>query len=190
MRVVSVPRSILSAIWLGESTEHGFAPVTSRRDHYWGPGFVIWGGMLLNRWTELKVFDRGSVAVGHYCTKVIFSYAIEPDFVFMDDNAWPHRIGDVQELLESENISRMENGHVRKIDKKQLQSRNPDWRIHFHSRLIPSYRLLKSFNFYYFLYFPWFNYYSNLYFLSYSECRDSRSHDHYCHYGSCSRTFD
>ncbi|GFT85438.1 transposable element Tcb2 transposase [Trichonephila clavipes] len=31
-----------------------------------------------------------------------------PDFVFMDDNAWPHRTVDVQQLLESEDITRMD----------------------------------------------------------------------------------
>ncbi|GFU38277.1 transposable element Tcb2 transposase [Trichonephila clavipes] len=34
--------------------------------------------------------------------------AIGPDFAFMDDSARPHRTADVQQLLESEDITRME----------------------------------------------------------------------------------
>ncbi|GFX26380.1 retrovirus-related Pol polyprotein from transposon TNT 1-94 [Trichonephila clavipes] len=37
-----------------------------------------------------------------------FRGVIGPDFIFMDDNAWPHRTLVVQELLESEDINRMD----------------------------------------------------------------------------------
>ncbi|GFV99114.1 transposable element Tcb2 transposase [Trichonephila clavipes] len=64
--------------------------------------------------TELHIFDRGSVIGDRYCEEVLlphvrlFRGAIGPDFLFMDGNARPHRTLAVEELLESENITRMD----------------------------------------------------------------------------------
>jgi transposase len=69
---------------------------------------------MLNGRTELHVFDRGSVTGERYCQGVLlphvrlFRGAIVPDFIFMDDNARPHRPLAVEELLESEDIPRMD----------------------------------------------------------------------------------
>ncbi|GFX16751.1 transposable element Tcb2 transposase [Trichonephila clavipes] len=37
----------------------------------------------------------------------LFRGAIGPDFIFMDENARPHRTADIQQLLESENITQI-----------------------------------------------------------------------------------
>ena len=69
---------------------------------------------MLNGRTELHVFDRGSVTGDRYCEEVLLPYvrlfrgAIGPDFIFMDDNARPHRSLAVEEVLESEDITRMD----------------------------------------------------------------------------------
>ncbi|GFW88535.1 transposable element Tcb2 transposase [Trichonephila clavipes] len=69
---------------------------------------------MLNGRTELHIFDRGSVTGDRYCEEVLlphvllFRGAIGPDFIFMDDNARPHRTLAVEELLESEDITRMD----------------------------------------------------------------------------------
>ncbi|GFX86698.1 transposable element Tcb2 transposase [Trichonephila clavipes] len=69
---------------------------------------------MLNGRTELHIFDRGSVTGDRYCEKVLlphvrlFRGAIGPDFIFMDDNVRPHRTLSVEELLESEDITRMD----------------------------------------------------------------------------------
>ncbi|GFW60163.1 transposable element Tcb2 transposase [Trichonephila clavipes] len=71
---------------------------------------------MLKGGTELHIFDRGSVIGDHYCEEVLlphvrlFRGAIGPDFIFMDDNARPHRNRTlaVEELLESEDITRMD----------------------------------------------------------------------------------
>ncbi|GFX83075.1 transposable element Tcb2 transposase [Trichonephila clavipes] len=69
---------------------------------------------MLNGRTELHIFDRGSVTGNHYCEEVLlphvrlFRGAIGPDFIFMDANARPHRTLAVEELLESEVITRMD----------------------------------------------------------------------------------
>ncbi|GFV78159.1 transposable element Tcb2 transposase [Trichonephila clavipes] len=81
---------------------------------YGSSGVVVCGGILLIGRTRLHVFDRGSVTGDHYCKDVIsphvrlFRGAIGPDFVFMDGNVRPNRTADVQQLLESEDISRMD----------------------------------------------------------------------------------
>ncbi|GFW75843.1 transposable element Tc1 transposase [Trichonephila clavipes] len=68
---------------------------------------------MLNGWTKLHVFDSGSVT-GDHCKEVIFSLvrlfrgAIGPSFVFMNNNARPPRTADVQQLLKSEDITRMD----------------------------------------------------------------------------------
>ncbi|GFW05249.1 transposable element Tcb2 transposase [Trichonephila clavipes] len=67
------------------------------RHHYGGPGVLVRGGIMLNRRTELHIFDRGSVIGDRYCEEVLLPHvrlflgAIGPDFTFMDDNAQPHR---------------------------------------------------------------------------------------------------
>ncbi|GFW97409.1 transposable element Tcb2 transposase [Trichonephila clavipes] len=69
---------------------------------------------MLNGQTELHIFDRGSVIGDRYCEEVLlphvrlFRGAIGPDFIFMDDNARPHRTLTVEELLENEDITRMD----------------------------------------------------------------------------------
>ncbi|GFS53246.1 transposable element Tcb2 transposase [Trichonephila clavipes] len=77
------------------------------RHHYGGPGVLVWGGIMLNGLTELQIFDRGSLTQDRYCEEVLlphvclFRGAIDPDFIFMDDNARPHRTFTVEELLGS-----------------------------------------------------------------------------------------
>ncbi|GFV10014.1 transposable element Tcb2 transposase [Trichonephila clavipes] len=82
--------------------------------HYGGPGVLVWGGIMLNGRTEHHIFDRGSVIGDRYCEEVLLPHVclsrgpIGPDFIFMDDNARPHPTLAVQELLESEDITRMD----------------------------------------------------------------------------------
>ncbi|GFW12922.1 transposable element Tcb2 transposase [Trichonephila clavipes] len=69
---------------------------------------------MLNGLTKLHIFDRGSVTGDRYFEEVLlfqvrlFRGAIGPDFLFMDDNARPHRTLAVEELRESEDITRMD----------------------------------------------------------------------------------
>ncbi|GFV20418.1 transposable element Tcb2 transposase [Trichonephila clavipes] len=83
------------------------------RHHYGDPGVLVWGGIMLNGRTELHIFDRGSVIGYRYCEEVLlphvrlFRGAIGLAFIFMDDNARPHRTLAVEELQEREDITRM-----------------------------------------------------------------------------------
>ncbi|GFV79055.1 transposable element Tc1 transposase [Trichonephila clavipes] len=69
---------------------------------------------MLNGRTEGHIIDRGYVIVDRYCEEVLlphvrlFRDAIGPDFIFIYDNARPHRTLTVEELLESEHITRMD----------------------------------------------------------------------------------
>ncbi|GFW33095.1 transposable element Tcb2 transposase [Trichonephila clavipes] len=69
---------------------------------------------MLSGRTELHIFDTGSVIGGRYCEEILlphvrlFRGANGPDFIFMDDNTQPHRSLAVEELLESEDITRMD----------------------------------------------------------------------------------
>ncbi|KFM64872.1 Transposable element Tcb2 transposase, partial [Stegodyphus mimosarum] len=100
-------------IWRGVETR--FYPSNIKERHRnGGPGVLVWGGITLNRRTELHVFDRGSVTGDRYSEEVLlphvrlFRGAIGPDLIFMDNNARPHRTLAVEELLESEDITRMD----------------------------------------------------------------------------------
>ncbi|GFX14733.1 transposable element Tcb2 transposase [Trichonephila clavipes] len=62
-------------------------------------------------WRSVTTFIVVSVIGNLYCKEVIlplFRGAIEPDFVFIDDNVRPRRTADVQQLLESEDITRID----------------------------------------------------------------------------------
>ncbi|GFX64240.1 transposable element Tcb2 transposase [Trichonephila clavipes] len=69
---------------------------------------------MLNGRTELHISDRGSVTGDRYCEEILLPHvrlflgAIGPDFIFTDDNARSHRTLAVEELLESEDITRMD----------------------------------------------------------------------------------
>ncbi|GFV04298.1 transposable element Tc3 transposase [Trichonephila clavipes] len=69
---------------------------------------------MLNGRTEFHIIDRGPVIGDHYCEEVLlphvrlFRGGIGSDFIFINDNARPHLILAVEELLESEDITRMD----------------------------------------------------------------------------------
>ncbi|GFT00551.1 transposable element Tcb2 transposase [Trichonephila clavipes] len=101
------------SIWSEIGTR--FYPSNIKEIHrYGGHGVLVWGGIMLNGRTELHIFDRGSVTGDRYCEEILlphvrlFRGAIGPDFIFMDDNARSHRTLAVEELLESEDITRMD----------------------------------------------------------------------------------
>ncbi|GFV98669.1 transposable element Tcb2 transposase [Trichonephila clavipes] len=113
-----INKSVVSRAWKAFQTIDTAVRKRSRRgfterDHYNGPGAVVCEDIMLYRWTELHVFDTGSVIGDRYCKEVIlqhvhpFGDAVGLDFVFMDDNARPHRTADIQQLLGSEDITRM-----------------------------------------------------------------------------------
>lgn len=69
---------------------------------------------MLNGRTEHHNFDRRPITGKRHCDEIIISHvrlfrgAIGRDFDFKDDNASPHRSHGVEDLLESEDICRMD----------------------------------------------------------------------------------
>ncbi|GFU85254.1 transposable element Tcb2 transposase [Trichonephila clavipes] len=84
------------------------------RDRYEGRGFLVWGGIMLGNRTDLHIFDAGSVNGTRYCNEILLPYvrlfrgAMGLQFLFMDDNAPCHRTVAAEQLLESEDIERMD----------------------------------------------------------------------------------
>ncbi|GFT74817.1 transposable element Tcb2 transposase [Trichonephila clavipes] len=84
------------------------------RDRYRGRGVLVWGGIMLGSPTDLHIFDAGSVNGTRYCNEILLPYvrlfrgAMGLQFLFMDDNAPCHRTVAAEQLLESEDIERMD----------------------------------------------------------------------------------
>ncbi|GFU49436.1 transposable element Tcb1 transposase [Trichonephila clavipes] len=84
------------------------------RDRYGGRGVLVRGGIMLGSRTDLHIFDAGSVNGTRYCNEILLPYvrlfigAMGLQFLFMDDNALCHRTVDAEQLLESEDIERMD----------------------------------------------------------------------------------
>ncbi|GFX15239.1 transposable element Tcb2 transposase [Trichonephila clavipes] len=76
------------------------------RDRYGGRGILGWGGIMLGSRTDLHIFD--------YCNDILLPYvrlfrgAMGLQFLFMDDNAPCHRTVAAEQLLETEDIERMD----------------------------------------------------------------------------------
>ncbi|GFW91054.1 transposable element Tcb2 transposase [Trichonephila clavipes] len=84
------------------------------RDRYGDRGLLVWGGIMLGSRTDLHIFDAGSVNGTRYCNEILLPYvrlfrgAMGLQFLFMDDNAPCHHTVAAEQLLESENIERMD----------------------------------------------------------------------------------
>ncbi|GFW13774.1 transposable element Tcb2 transposase [Trichonephila clavipes] len=84
------------------------------RDRYGGRGVLVWGGIMLGSRTDLHIFDAGSVNGTRYCNEILLPYvrlfrgAMGLQFLFMYDNAPCHRTVAAEELLQSEDIERMD----------------------------------------------------------------------------------
>ncbi|GFX36118.1 transposable element Tcb2 transposase [Trichonephila clavipes] len=87
---------------------------TIERDRYGGRGVLVWGGIMLGSRTDLHIVDAGSVNGTRYCNEILLPYvrlfrgAMGLQFLFMDDNAPCHRTVAAEQLLESEDIERMD----------------------------------------------------------------------------------
>ncbi|GFW05221.1 transposable element Tcb2 transposase [Trichonephila clavipes] len=100
-------------IWR-ERGSHNHPSNIIERDRYGGRGVLVWGGIMLGSRTDLHIFDAGSVNGTRYCNEILLPYvrlfrgAMGLQFLFMDDNAPCHRTVATEQLLESEDIERMD----------------------------------------------------------------------------------
>ncbi|GFV92697.1 transposable element Tc3 transposase [Trichonephila clavipes] len=84
------------------------------RHHYGGAGWLVWGGIIFGSRTDLHV--QSVTITGHIYRNVLleqhvrlFRCAMGAEFLFMDDDARPHRANIVDEFLLSEDITRMDS---------------------------------------------------------------------------------
>ncbi|GFW55255.1 transposable element Tc3 transposase [Trichonephila clavipes] len=86
---------------------------TIERHRYGGAGWLVWGGIILDYRTDLHV--QSVTLTGHiYRDVILVQYArfcrgtMSAEFLFMDDNARPHLANNVDECIQSEDITRMD----------------------------------------------------------------------------------
>ncbi|GFV86833.1 transposable element Tc3 transposase [Trichonephila clavipes] len=100
-------------IWRERGSRNNPANIIER-DRYGGRGVLVWGGIMLGSRTDLHIFDAGSVNGTLYCNEILLPYvrlfkgAMSLHFLFMDDKAPCHRTVAAEQLLESEDIERMD----------------------------------------------------------------------------------
>ncbi|GFS50718.1 transposable element Tcb1 transposase, partial [Trichonephila clavipes] len=101
-------------IWRAPGTRYQQENTTERHP-YGGAGWLVWGGIIFGSRTDLHV--QSVTMTGYIYRDVIleqhvrlFRGAMGAEFLFMDDNARPHRANIVDECLLSEDITRMEYG--------------------------------------------------------------------------------
>ncbi|GFV41433.1 cubilin [Trichonephila clavipes] len=99
-------------IWRASGTRY-HQENTIERPRYGGAGWLVWGGIILGSRTDLHV--QSVTMTGHIYRDVIleqhvrlFRGAMGAEFLFMDNNARPHRANIVDECLQSEDITRMD----------------------------------------------------------------------------------
>ncbi|GFW16949.1 transposable element Tcb2 transposase [Trichonephila clavipes] len=75
---------------------------------------MVWGGISIGGRTDLHIIRSGTLTGRRYADEILrphvipYAIAIGDSFVFLDDNARPHRARLVENMLEAETIQRME----------------------------------------------------------------------------------
>ncbi|GFX80002.1 transposable element Tcb1 transposase [Trichonephila clavipes] len=99
-------------IWRAPGTRHHQENIIERH-RYCGAGWLVWGEIILGSRTDLHV--QSVTMTGYIYRDAIlkqhvrlFLGAMGAEFLFMDDNAHPHRANIVDECLQSEDITRMD----------------------------------------------------------------------------------
>ncbi|KFM64779.1 Transposable element Tcb1 transposase, partial [Stegodyphus mimosarum] len=99
-------------IWRAPATRYHQENIIERH-RYGGAGVLVWDGIILGSRTDLHV-SIGTMTDQIYRDVILEQYvrlfrgAMGAQFVFMDDNARPHRANIVSKCLQSEDITRMD----------------------------------------------------------------------------------
>ncbi|GFW64353.1 transposable element Tcb1 transposase [Trichonephila clavipes] len=90
------PDDKLISIWLKQGTRNQTQNITEHHA-FRGGSIMVWPEISLGYRTDLHIFKRGSVTAVRYRDEDpepivrLYTAAVEPTFVLMDDNARPHR---------------------------------------------------------------------------------------------------
>ena len=74
---------------------------------------LVWAGIMHGDKTPLYIFEGGYITLKQYCREIfldhvcLFGTAVLPDFLFLEDNACPHRNSQASNISEIENINCM-----------------------------------------------------------------------------------
>ncbi|GFU75442.1 transposable element Tcb1 transposase [Trichonephila clavipes] len=112
-----ISQSVISTLWQrfhdDASGNRYLQENTIERHRYGGAEWLVWGGIILGSRTDQHV--QIVTITGHIYRDVIleqhvrlFRGAMGAEFLFMDDNARPHRANIVDECLQSEDTTRMD----------------------------------------------------------------------------------
>ncbi|GFU72209.1 transposable element Tcb2 transposase [Trichonephila clavipes] len=100
-------------VWRDRGTRKN--PVFVReRSLYRRAGWMVWGGISIGGRTDLHIIRNGTLTSRRYADEILrphvipYAGAIGDSFVSQDDNARPHRVPLVENMLEAETIQRME----------------------------------------------------------------------------------
>ncbi|GFU99261.1 transposable element Tcb1 transposase [Trichonephila clavipes] len=103
--------SLQTLIWRAPGTRY-HQKNTIERHRYGGAEWLVWGGIILGSRSDQHV--QSVTMTSHIYRDVILEHvrlfrgAMDAEFLFMDDNARPHRANIVDECLQSEDITRMD----------------------------------------------------------------------------------
>ena len=97
----------LVRIWREQSTHNQPQNIT-KHHAFQGRSIMVWAGILLGYRTNLHSFKRGSVTALRHRDEVLepieklYTAAVGPIFVLMDDNVHPHRAVIIDDYVENE----------------------------------------------------------------------------------------
>ncbi|GFX43339.1 transposable element Tcb2 transposase [Trichonephila clavipes] len=100
-------------VWRDRGTRNKPAFVRER-SQYRRAGWMVWGGISIGGRTDLHIIRNGTLARRRYADEILrphvipYAGAIGDSFVFLDDNARPHRARLVENMLEAETKQCME----------------------------------------------------------------------------------
>ncbi|GFV77536.1 transposable element Tcb2 transposase [Trichonephila clavipes] len=96
-------------VWGDRGTRNNPAFVRER-SQYRRAGWMVWGGISIGERTDLHIIWNGTLTSRRYADEILRPHvipyvgAIGDSFVFQDDNARPHRVPLVENMLEAETI--------------------------------------------------------------------------------------
>ncbi|GFX12570.1 transposable element Tcb2 transposase [Trichonephila clavipes] len=139
-------------VWRDRGIRNNSAFVRER-SQYRSAGSMVWGGISIGGRMDLHIIRNGTLMGRRYADEILRPHvipyfgAIGDSFVFQDDNARPHRVRLVVNMLEAETIQRMEwpacspdlnpIKHVWDILGRRIAARpcrlllSETWRLHF-----------------------------------------------------------
>ncbi|GFW70425.1 transposable element Tcb1 transposase [Trichonephila clavipes] len=117
---LGIAQSVISRLWQRFQGDGNVSRCYSTGRFRGGAGWLFWGGIILCSRTDLHV-QSVTMTRNIYWVVILehdlrlFRGAMDAEFLFMGDNARPHRANIVDECLQSKDINRVDWQHTRRI---------------------------------------------------------------------------